>query len=358
MARGPARPSRDTPITTKAQDVVIPAHLLQAIGTAATPQDQGTSTDWRPRQASVRRTSVDGPWRNRLSGEASQWRRHQPRPVPLQRSSTVPSRPTSGDPNNPTQHGGFTQADEAEKQKSSRRRSNNGRRASWRLSYTPGYTESLELSRPGSPISPVPAAYSPRESALRNSKNIDSHSHLNPFETPAYELPQQSSNRSNTNPFATRSNSFASDKISVVDHAAQHDTGNHGRDTTTAAPEAIYVPEGGRPRKGTLTSIIDAVVPDALQRKMTNASSGGLGRHSSMRKVMDRAKTRGVELQRKKWVQVLFEYCIYLFLVLFTYFVLIGMPLWKGAVWWLYWVVANKFAFAGGWGITLGLALL
>lgn len=91
---------------------------------------------------------------------------------------------------------------------------------------------------------------------------------------------------------------------------------------------------------------------------MTNKSVNGLTRSSSMRKTFEKAKVRGVELQRKKWVQVVFEYGIYLFLLCFIYFVLIGMPLWKGAVWWLYWVVANKFVIAGGFGITLGIALL
>jgi hypothetical protein len=74
-------------------------------------------------------------------------------------------------------------------------------------------------------------------------------------------------------------------------------------------------------------------------------------------KTYENAKKRGVELQRKQWVQVLFEYGIYLFLLCFIYFVLIGRPLWNGAVWWLYWVVENKFVFAGGFTITLGIAL-
>jgi len=31
-----------------------------------------------------------------------------------------------------------------------------------------------------------------------------------------------------------------------------------------------------------------------------------------------------------------FEYFVYLLLVCFVYFVLVGVPLWKGAVWWLW----------------------
>jgi hypothetical protein len=55
---------------------------------------------------------------------------------------------------------------------------------------------------------------------------------------------------------------------------------------------------------------------------------------------------------------VLFEYTLYALLVLFVYFVLVGMPLWKGAVWWLYWVVGHKFVIQGGYAITIGLAFL
>jgi len=72
----------------------------------------------------------------------------------------------------------------------------------------------------------------------------------------------------------------------------------------------------------------------------------------------EKAKKKGVDIQRKPWVQNTFEWSIYLFLVLFVYFVLIGMPLWRGAVWWMYWIVGTKFTLPGGFGITLGIALL
>jgi len=50
----------------------------------------------------------------------------------------------------------------------------------------------------------------------------------------------------------------------------------------------------------------------------------------------ERAKIRTVQLQREPWAQKLFEYSVYLLLVCFVYFVLIGVPLWNGAVWWLW----------------------
>ncbi|PYH43746.1 uncharacterized protein BP01DRAFT_300086 [Aspergillus saccharolyticus JOP 1030-1] len=72
--------------------------------------------------------------------------------------------------------------------------------------------------------------------------------------------------------------------------------------------------------------------------------------------IYQRAKERRVALQRKYWVQLLFEYAVYLMLAAFIYLVLIGVPLWKGAVWWLYYVVRFEFVIQGGWAITIGVA--
>jgi hypothetical protein len=75
-------------------------------------------------------------------------------------------------------------------------------------------------------------------------------------------------------------------------------------------------------------------------------------RRSSIYDVYEKAKQRGVELQRSKWVMRIFEYTFYLILVAFVYLVLIGLPLWKGAVYWLYWVFKHKFAVAGTWYVV------
>ena len=104
-------------------------------------------------------------------------------------------------------------------------------------------------------------------------------------------------------------------------------------------------------------TIVDAVVPSMVQRSLTNASHS-LVRSSTVRRTYEKAKEKGANFQRSKWGQIAFEYGLYAFILLFVYFVLVGIPLWNGAVWWLYWVVANKFVFAGGFSITLGIALL
>ena len=54
----------------------------------------------------------------------------------------------------------------------------------------------------------------------------------------------------------------------------------------------------------------------------------------------------------------MWEYGVYSILVSFVYFVLVGLPLWKGAVYWLYWVFANKFVVPDTFSITIGIAAM
>ena len=81
-------------------------------------------------------------------------------------------------------------------------------------------------------------------------------------------------------------------------------------------------------------------------------------RVGSLWELYDRAKLASVKLQRKTWVQYLFEYGVYALFVSFVYFVLIGVPLWKGSVYWLYWAMKNKFVFQGGWSIAIGFMVM
>lgn len=109
---------------------------------------------------------------------------------------------------------------------------------------------------------------------------------------------------------------------------------------------------GRRPTLQTISETVSNVVHSATA-VVTNTV-----RKSSMADIYEKAKARGIHLQRKKWVQVTFEIGIYILLLCFIYFVLVGVPLWKGAVWWMYWIVDNKFVVAGTWSITIGLAVL
>ncbi|KAJ9618940.1 hypothetical protein H2203_008756 [Taxawa tesnikishii (nom. ined.)] len=104
-------------------------------------------------------------------------------------------------------------------------------------------------------------------------------------------------------------------------------------------------------RRGTIVERAASVVQNTLDAVANTV------RRSSLYDVYEKAKVRGVELQRKKWVQVLFEWTFYVILLAIIYFVLIGLPLWKGAVYWLYWVVDHKFVVAGTWSVTIAIAV-
>jgi hypothetical protein len=118
--------------------------------------------------------------------------------------------------------------------------------------------------------------------------------------------------------------------------------------------ESTYSPQDVPRRNNTVRRVVDAVVPDKVQEATRTVI--GSAHRSSMAEVYEKAKARGVELQRERWVEILFECAVYTALVCFVYFVLIGMPLWKGAVYWMYWLVSKRFVVAGGWSITVALA--
>lgn len=201
------------------------------------------------------------------------------------------------------------------------------RKKSHHQSWLPGENEVITISRPNSAA----------ESVFRQPGRTATH---DPFST-SHNLNQSSS-----------SSVWSDDSFDAQPNSRD------GKKKSYKEPEVTYTPAGQRKRRGTLGSVVEAVVPDVLAKRLTNASLHGLQRKGSVWKTYENAKKRGVELQRKKWVQILFEYGIYVFLLCFIYFVLIGRPLWNGAVWWLYWVVENKFVIAGGFAITLGIALL
>jgi hypothetical protein len=81
-------------------------------------------------------------------------------------------------------------------------------------------------------------------------------------------------------------------------------------------------------------------------------------RKSSLYAVYEKAKVKGIELQRARWAQILFEYTFYLVLILVLYFVLVGRPLWKGAVWWLHYAVKTDFNVMAGFVVVVALAVL
>jgi hypothetical protein len=121
-------------------------------------------------------------------------------------------------------------------------------------------------------------------------------------------------------------------------------------------PSCAVKDEPGQPRDSSVIRRASIAIASAYETLAQGTTD--LMRRSSLWDVYENAKVRGKHLQRKKWVQVVFEYTFYLILLSFVYFVLIGRPLWNGAVWWLYWVVDTQFTVAGTWSITIGLAIM
>lgn len=139
----------------------------------------------------------------------------------------------------------------------------------------------------------------------------------------------------------------------IGDLASDYESSSSDDDDSTIddRPDPQDVPR----RTGTVRRVVDAVVPDRVQETARNVISRA--RRNSMHDVYEKAKARGIELQRKRWVEIVFEYTVYTVLLCFIYFVLVGLPLWKGAVYWLYYAVSTKFVIAGGWSITIAIAV-
>lgn len=80
-------------------------------------------------------------------------------------------------------------------------------------------------------------------------------------------------------------------------------------------------------------------------------------RRSSMWDVYENAKKRQLEIRRKRWVQIVFEYSFYFMLVVLVYFLLIGQPLWKGTYLSLYLAFKYKLNLNGSWSIIIAVAV-
>lgn len=124
--------------------------------------------------------------------------------------------------------------------------------------------------------------------------------------------------------------------------------------TDLESPGREMQPE--QPHDSSVARRVSVAVISAYQTVAKEATD--LMRRSSLYDKYEKAKIRGQYLQRKKWVQALFEYVFYLLILCVIYFILIGRPLWRGAVWWMYWIVNNRFTIAGTWSITIGMALV
>ncbi|KIW37703.1 uncharacterized protein PV06_10335 [Exophiala oligosperma] len=86
------------------------------------------------------------------------------------------------------------------------------------------------------------------------------------------------------------------------------------------------------------------------QRNPSRASIRSLDRYYNSKRVKFRGKKRG------KVAQILFQYSIYLLLACIIYFFFVGVPLWKGTVYWLWWAMEYKLVVKGGCAIFIAIA--
>ncbi|KAJ9091303.1 hypothetical protein QFC21_007258 [Naganishia friedmannii] len=191
--------------------------------------------------------------------------------------------------------------------------------------------------------------------------------------SPTYPSPRRPTQIAwaNTNPFAATSDSLDVEVSNVV-----HSRDIFARNSQLAVQEHAEKGHSSEPRKrSTLRTSTAPPRPSnadsmfAVARRGTVARVGSVlqsaaqgvtdvARRMSLFNLYEKAKVRGVELQRSRRFQLVFEWSIYLLLLAFVYLVLVGMPIWKGAVYWLYIVVKFKFVIAGTWSITIGIAAI
>ncbi|KAG9681107.1 glycosyltransferase family 2 protein, partial [Aureobasidium melanogenum] len=104
-------------------------------------------------------------------------------------------------------------------------------------------------------------------------------------------------------------------------------------------------------RRGTVFQRANSVFQDTLINVRKKV------RRSSMWDVYENAKKRQLEIRRKRWVQITFEYTFYAMLLVLLYFLIIGVPLWKGTYWELCLAFKYKLNVTGSWSIIIGVSV-
>lgn len=81
-------------------------------------------------------------------------------------------------------------------------------------------------------------------------------------------------------------------------------------------------------------------------------------RKASFRDMYEKAKIKQETIQRSKTGQTIFQYTFYVLLVATVYFLLVGMPLWRGFAWYMYIVFQKHLVLKAGLTITFGIGFL
>lgn len=81
-------------------------------------------------------------------------------------------------------------------------------------------------------------------------------------------------------------------------------------------------------------------------------------RRSSIADMYEKAKVRHIKIERSPMAQIAFEYFSYLLIIAIIYFVFVGIPLWKGVVWYIYIIFMHYLVVPAGTAVFLGIGFL
>ncbi|KAL8750616.1 MAG: hypothetical protein Q9184_006366 [Pyrenodesmia sp. 2 TL-2023] len=81
-------------------------------------------------------------------------------------------------------------------------------------------------------------------------------------------------------------------------------------------------------------------------------------RNTNFRDMYEKAKVKQETIQRSKTGQTIFQYSFYFLLIATFYLVFVGLPLWRGFVWYIYIVFQKHLVLKAGLTITFGIGFL
>ncbi|KAI4281857.1 MAG: hypothetical protein L6R35_005541 [Caloplaca aegaea] len=81
-------------------------------------------------------------------------------------------------------------------------------------------------------------------------------------------------------------------------------------------------------------------------------------RHGNFREMYEKAKVKQATIRRSSRAQFVFKWTFYVLLAATIYLLLIGLPLWRGAVWYMYILFKKHLVLKAGMAITFGFSSL
>lgn len=201
------------------------------------------------------------------------------------------------------------------------------------------------------PVPPSASRLSTVEPMIQEHSKLRTISNVSPDEQIGITHALHSDRRTPTTVFSSLNNFSFGDKSSETD--------NPRRESRMSGPEPSAAPRVSRLSVHGVHGPKDpveprrSVIPSSIQQRIHSVQDSI--RRTSVYHLYEKAKNRGKKIQRARGVQLLFEYSMYFLALVIVYFVFVGLPLWKGAVYWLYWVVNHKFVVKGTWSIVIGI---